>query len=74
VSIRALARDLYRAQNNLDLLQKIYDQADTADKIATGLELKAARAELDMLRRMLEGEKESADIRKRFSGFGSSKK
>ena len=73
MSIRALAKDVYAAQQKVGRLQIAYDTADVAGKTATGIELKVAQKELDILRRMLSGEKESGEFRKRFSGFGNSK-
>ncbi len=74
MSIRAMARELYRAQRQVDALQNKHDSATQAEKNALVQELNLARKELQMLRRMLDGEKESGDFRRRFTGFGSSKK
>ncbi len=74
MSIRALALDLYKAKLRLDSLQKEHDNAAADGKIALGQELKMVQKEFQMLRRMLDGEKESGNFRKRFSGFGNSKK
>jgi hypothetical protein len=74
MSIRLLARELYRAQQAVDKLQKTYDSATLSEKDAMAQELNLARKELQMLRRMLDGEKESGAFRQRFTGFGNSKK
>lgn len=74
MSIRALALELYRAQQNVETLQKKHDNATLTEKEALTQELNFARKELQMLRRMLDGEKESGSFRRRFTGFGSSKK
>lgn len=74
MSIRLLAKDLYRAQKNVDQLQKTYDTSSVTEKIVLAAELKAAVQERDILRRMLDGEKESGDFRKRYDGFGMTKK
>jgi len=74
MSIRLLAKDLYRAQQNVDQLQKKYDDSSVSEKTIWGVELKAAVQERDILRRMLDGEKESGEFRKRFDGFGMTKK
>ncbi len=74
MSIRALALELYKAKLKVDSLQKEHDSATQADKPALAQELKEVRKEFEMLRRMLDGEKESGGFRKRFSGFGNSKK
>ncbi len=74
MSIRLLAKDLYRSQQNVEQLQKKYDDSSVTEKTILGIELKAAVQEQDMLRRMLDGEKESGEFRKRFDGFGMTKK
>jgi hypothetical protein len=74
MSIRLLARELYKAQQVVDKLQKKYDSATLIEKDALAQELNLARKELQMLRRMLDGEKESGAFRQRFTGFGNSKK
>jgi hypothetical protein len=74
MSIRALALELYRAQQKVEMLQKQYDNATLTEREGLGQELNFARKELQMLRRMLDGEKESGSFRRRFSGFGSTKK
>lgn len=73
MSIRAIARDLYRAQQNVDSLERQYANAPVSEQVSKKVELEIARKELDMLRRMLDGEKESGDFRKRFDGFGGGK-
>lgn len=74
MSIRALALELYRAQQNVETLQKQHDNATLTERQELVQELNFARKELQMLRRMLDGEKESGSFRKRFSGFGSTKR
>ena len=73
MSIRALALDLYKAKLKVDALQDEFDSATSADKSALAKELNMAQKEFQMLRRMLDGEKESGPFRQRFSGFGNSK-
>ncbi|KJR96427.1 MAG: hypothetical protein VR65_28285 [Desulfobulbaceae bacterium BRH_c16a] len=73
MSIRALALDLYKAQQNVDDLQKALSTATPEDKDELARELRAAQQELQTLRRMLDGKKESGSFRKRFSGFGGFK-
>lgn len=73
MSIRALAKDLYRAQQNFNRLEKACERASAEDEHALKMELRMARNELEMLRRMLDGEKESGSFRKKFTGFGNSK-
>ncbi len=73
MSIRALALDLYRAKQAVDELESAHQNGLEAEKAALARNLKAAQQELQMLRRMLDGEKESGSFRERFAGFGSSK-
>lgn len=74
MSIRSLARDLYKAQQKVTALQKKHDSGTFSEKQALSQELSFARQELQMLRRMLDGEKESGTFRQRFDGFGNKKK
>jgi len=74
MSIRALALDLYKAKQKVDALQTKYDSATADDKAALAQELKMVQDEFRLLRRMLDGEKESGSFRKRFSGFGKTRK
>jgi len=74
MSIRAMAMELYRAQQEVEALQKKHDSATPEEKKALAQELNLARKEQQMLRRMLDGEKESGAFRQRFSGFGNSRK
>jgi hypothetical protein len=74
MSIRLIAKDLYKAQQNVEQLQKKYDDSSVTEKTLLGIELKAATQEWDIIRRMLDGEKESGEFRKRFDGFGMTKK
>ena len=74
MSIRALAKDVYQAQQNFDRLKEAYESAELADRQSLANELKLAKKELLMLRRMLDGEKESGEFRKKFNGFGKSKR
>lgn len=71
MSIRALARDQYRAQQKVDQLEKALKEAAHSDTAALKDELRQAKAELDMLKRIMSGEKENAGFRKKFSGFGT---
>lgn len=74
MSIRDLAKDVYKAQQNFDRLKKKYESAELADRQSLVNELNLAEKELQMLRRMLDGEKESGEFRKKFTGFGNSKR
>lgn len=70
MSIRALALDLYKARQRVEGLQAEYDKAEPGDRPALLQQLNSAKQELQLLRRMLDGEKESGSFRKRFGGFG----
>ena len=74
MSIRSLAKDLYKAQQRVTALQQEFDSAPHDKKDALLQELRFAQKELQMLRRMLDGEKDSGSFRQRFSGFGTTKK
>lgn len=70
MSIRALALELYRAQKKVAELQKALESVERGEAEKLSQELRAAEKEMLMLRKMLDGEKESGEFRKRFSGFG----
>jgi hypothetical protein len=74
MSIRSLARELYKAQQKVAELQKRIDSAAQDEKDFLAQDMNLAQKELQMLRRMLDGEKESGPFRQRFSGFGNGKK
>ncbi len=74
MSIRALALELYRAQQRVDQLQKRHDAAAQVEKAELGRELKFAQKELEMLRKMMDGRKEAGQARKRYGGFGNFKR
>ncbi len=71
MSIRALALELYRAQKNMAAIQKDLDNADSDTIETLRHDLRAAEKEMLMLRKMLDGKKESGAVRLRFSGFDS---
>jgi uncharacterized protein with von Willebrand factor type A (vWA) domain len=70
MSIRALARDLYRAQQNVSKLEKELEMASPDRHDLLKDELRQGMAEFNTLKRMLDGEKESSSFRKKFQGFG----
>ena len=70
MSIRALAKDMYRAVQTVEALNKKLEAAVPQEADSLRLELQMAEKELSILRRMLDGEKESGEFRKKFSGFG----
>lgn len=73
MSIRAVALELYRAQQNVEALEKAYEEATPEETTDLAQDLNLARKEMQMLRRMLDGEKESGSFRERFTGFGQTK-
>ena len=66
MSIRALALDLYRAKQKIADLEKMQLKGSAAEQDGLQQELEIAIQEEKMLRKMLDGEKESGDFRKRF--------
>lgn len=70
MSIKAIARDLYRAQQKVSEIEKRMAAATIQEQDSLRGELRMATNELKMLRRMLDGEKESSSFRKKFQGFG----
>jgi len=73
MSIRALALDLYKAQQKVAQLEKDVEHASNREKEVLTQELKFAQKEWQMIRKMLDGEKEAGSFRKSFSKFGSFK-
>lgn len=72
MSIKHLAHDLYRAQQKVEKLEKAIATATTGapgELAALEDELRGARAEWRMLRKMLDGEKENAALRARSAIF-----
>jgi len=64
--IKAIATDLYRAQQNVHRLQEKLEQADLKEKEALRRELAEAEAERDQLRRMVDARKEKPPFRTSF--------
>ena len=56
--LKALATDLYRAQQKVHRLQEQLENAPLGDKEAIRRELRTASAECNQLRRLLEARKE----------------
>ncbi len=69
MSIRSLATDLYRSQQKVEKLEKAFAAAAPAELITIEEELRGARAELQLLRKMLDGEKETGLSRSRLGSF-----
>ena len=55
MSLRLIARDLYRLQQAVDRLEKALADAPYARREALNRELMRARSERDMVKRMLDG-------------------
>ena len=70
MSIRAIAKDLYRAQQKVHQLEGKLEGCPLADQQAVQDELRHARHELKVLQRIMSGEKESGEMRLKFKGFG----
>ena len=70
MSIRAIAKDLYKAQQRVHQLEGKLESCSPAGEQAVQDELRRARQELTLLKRIMNGEKESADMRLKFKGFG----
>lgn len=70
MSIKAIAQELYRAQQNVERLEKEIEVVPSSEKDGLREELRQAKAEWQILRKMLDGEKETSSFRKKFQGFG----
>lgn len=66
MSIRALALDLYKAKQKVVSLEKLLANGSRAEQTELQQELNRAVQEEQMLCKMLAGEKESGDFRKKF--------
>ncbi len=71
MSIKALALELYRAKQNVDRIQREIESNSSKEQQVLKNELKIAQKEWQMLRKMLDGQKESGPFQERFSGFSS---
>ena len=60
MSIKSLAVELYRAQQEVDALEKKLAEAHLSDKDTIRFELKQAHAVLQQMRRMMNGAKANA--------------
>lgn len=57
----ALARDLYKSHKNVEALENQFQEAvSTEDQQAVKEELRLARAELDQIKKIMEGKKEQS--------------
>jgi len=71
MSIKLLALDLYKAQRNVERLRKDLEVASPENQVVLKRELADARKEWEVLRKMLDGHKDSGSFRKKSAGFGS---
>ena len=70
MSIRAIAQDLYKAQQKVNTIEKKMETASVNEMDVLRGELRAAKREHEMIRKMLDGKKESSSFRKKFGGSG----
>lgn len=56
MSIKLLARDLYRLQREVERLETALEEAPIEKRSTIEIDLRAARAEKDILRRALDGQ------------------
>ena len=73
MSIKALALELYRAQQKVDKIRKLIEKEPYEQREILKGDLKAAEQEHQMLRKMLDGRKESGSFKKKFGKFSSFK-
>ena len=66
MSIKALAVELYRAQQKVHKLQDELEKAPLREKERLRRDLRTAEAECNQLRRIMEGEKETSRSRLSF--------
>ena len=64
MSIRLLAKDLYRLQQEVDILEKELSSAPIDQHETLMEKLRQARAERNRLRRLLDGQKDSPSKRR----------
>ncbi len=65
MSIKALALELYRARQKVDMIQKEIEIKTGQERETLKNELKTAQKEWQMLRKMLDGRKESGSFQQR---------
>lgn len=66
MSLKALARELYRAQQQVERLEKLLLSATPEEETALQRELRDARAERLQLQKMIDGRKDSSPLPRRF--------
>jgi len=73
MSIKALALELYRAQQKVDEIRDSIGKATYEQQERLKEEMRVAKQEHRMLRKMLDGRKESGSFNKKFGQFSSFK-
>ena len=66
MSLRDLARELYRAQQQVERLEKLRLSARPEEEAAIQCELRDARAERQQLQKMIDGHKDSSPLPRKF--------
>ena len=66
MSLRDLARELYRAQQQVERLEKLLPSASPEEDMAIQGELQDARAERLQLQKIIDGRKDSSPLPRRF--------
>jgi hypothetical protein len=66
MSLKDLARDLYRAQKQVERLEKLLLSATPEEEAAIQCELRDAQAERLQLQKMIDGRKDSSPLPRRF--------
>lgn len=66
MSLRDLARELYRAQQEVERLEKLLLSATPEEEVKIQGELQDARAERRQLQKIIDGRKDSAPLPRRF--------
>lgn len=69
MSIRALAKEIYRCQSTVHRLEDQWAKSSPMEKEALKEELRLARAELIQLKKMLEGRKEQSTLPDKLKRF-----
>lgn len=66
MSLKDVARDLYRSQQQVERLEKLLLSATPEEETTIQCELRDARAERLQLQKMIDGRKDSSPLPRRF--------
>ncbi|HCC55537.1 MAG TPA: hypothetical protein DEQ20_11565 [Desulfobulbaceae bacterium] len=66
MSLRDLARELYRAQQQVERLEKLLLSASPEEELVLQGELQEAQAERQQLQKMLNGRKDTSPLPRKF--------